>query len=84
MGVYTERKKEMKKMKSFSDDASCPKCGSKMITTKYESGAGGVRPFNFAGLRGVQMATGAMRRTCERCGYRWHERPLDAEKDTPS
>ena len=57
-------------MKAFSEGSMCPKCGGKILTTKfyerrkiYDSVSGYVPEY--------------MRRTCVTCGYTFKESPLD-------
>lgn len=52
-------------MNTFDENASCPKCGGKFITTKYRGG-------EYPRLHDLIC------RSCQRCGYLWFERPLDA------
>ena len=50
----------------YSPHTRCPKCGNSHlgIATRYEDARNG-------------LYVRALRRTCARCGYSWHEAPLD-------
>lgn len=52
-------------MNKFSPDAICPKCGCDYIEDFYAG--------DFYG--------GKIKRVCLRCGYTWHEKPLDAKDE---
>jgi len=59
-------------MQRFDENRPCPKCGG-VARTRHSSVA--LWP------HGKPLFPESLLRTCIRCGYQWHERPLDAEED---
>lgn len=58
-------------MKPYDEKTVCPKCGWKVISTRYHA-----KP---EPLQACAIAGGGehMHRKCERCGYEWLEGPLE-------
>lgn len=60
-------------LKQFCYQNPCPKCGQREASVTWP-----VKRYLCYG-RGEQVVE-RMERTCQRCGYTWHEKPLDAEE----
>lgn len=70
-GTAAEQKSaaEWMTMPYFDAHARCAKCGHREAATAWEAAREGL----FAGHD-------VLHRSCRRCGYSWHERPLDSER----
>lgn len=59
-------------MEDYYENRPCPKCGNYYVWTKYVS----VTEYPDTDISYLE-------RTCERCGYKWREKPLDDGKEQP-
>lgn len=62
-------------MKPYDRQARCPKCGERKIAARWNKGITS-EAAKFIGC-GIEPEPEHMIRTCTRCGYRWHESPMD-------
>jgi len=63
-------------MERFSKDAKCPKCGHDKAEVRWLDVQGGQYGGRVCYAEHIQ-------RTCLLCGYRWSEKPLDADPQEP-
>ncbi len=61
-------------MKSFSGTCECPACGNGSVAVQYEHG-------NPSGGYLRNQYKDKLRRTCNLCGYVWHEEPKFSQKE---
>jgi len=68
--------KELKeRLQKFSSDSACPKCGSDVVSSRYQryhTVINGIDVFDFE----------LVKRICSRCGYIWDELPCVDNKVT--
>jgi hypothetical protein len=74
-------------LKPFGSRTACPKCGSPHAYAQYWFNPQG-KQLTVEWVKRPAMACFSrqyvehVRRTCSRCGFTWHEAPLDAKKES--